>query len=118
MPVETNTEVNSIEGRGSADAQLTDGAEDISAGSNVKADLSTGNGAPSSATLFIRTEGATELSLEFSPTGGDFFEPADESPIGYDGATEDVAFIDYDAAAIRITASNSTPVDLSLRVTA
>ncbi|UXF51035.1 MAG: hypothetical protein HQRvContig05_31 [Haloquadratum phage sp.] len=66
MPVDTNTEVNSIDGRGSADASLTDGFEDLSAGTT--ADLSTGDGAASTATLFIATEGAVDLTIEFRPT--------------------------------------------------
>jgi hypothetical protein len=116
MPVDTNTEVNSIDGRGSADTPLTEGPEDISTG--VTADLSTGDGAAATATLYIETEGATELTFEFSPDGETFREPLDESPVGYDGAAQDVALIDYDAAAVRVSASNSTKVNLDLRVTA
>jgi len=116
MPVDTNTEVNSIDGRGSADASLTDGFEDLSAGTT--ADLSTGDGAASTATLFIATEGAVDLTIEFSPDGETFREPTDESPIEFSGAAEDVALIDYDAAAVRVEASNTTGVDLDLRVTA
>ena len=116
MPVETDTDVNSIDGRGTADAPLTDGPEDIQTGRT--ADLSTGDGAPSTATLFIETEGATELTIEFSPDGEAWFEPLDESPVGYDSAAQDVALIDYDAAAVRVSASNSTKVNLDLRMTA
>ena len=111
-----DTEVEKIKARGASGTALTDGAEDISDG--VEASLSTGTGAASSATLFIATDGAVELTIEFSPDGETWREPGDESPIGFDAAGEDVAFIDYDAAAVRITASNDTPVDLDLRVTA
>lgn len=114
MPLGNNVE--KIEAREAVGTPLTDGPEDISDG--VEASLSTEKGAPSSATLFIATEGALELTIEFSPDGDTFREPLDESPIGYDGATEDVAYIEYDAAAIRVSASNSTKVDLDLRVTA
>lgn len=116
MPVDTNTEVNSIDGRGTAGEPITNGFEDISAG--VTADLSTGDGAPSTATLYIATEGAIELTIEFSPDGETFREPAEESPIEFTEAGEDVAFIDYDAAAVRVESSNATGVDLDLRVTA
>jgi len=110
------SEVEKIKARGASGTPLTDGPEDISDG--VEASLSTGTGAASSATLFIATDGGTELTIEFSPDGETFREPLDESPIGYDSATEDVALIDYDAAAVRVTASNSTKVNLDLRVTA
>jgi hypothetical protein len=110
------SEVEKIKARGASGTPLTDGAEDISDGR--EASLSTGTGAASSATLFIATEGAVGLTIEFSPDGETWREPGDESPIGFDAAGEDVAFIDYDAAAVRVTASNDTPVDLDLRVTA
>ena len=110
------SEVEKIKARGASGTSLTDGADDISDG--VEASLSTGTGAASSATLFIATDGAVELTIEFSPDGETWREPGDESPIGFDAAGEDVAFIDYDAAAIRISASNNTPVNLDLRVTA
>lgn len=110
------SEVEKVKARGAAGTSLTDGAEDISEG--VEASLSTGTGAASSATLFIATEGAVGLTIEFSPDGETWFEPLDESPVGYDGAAQDVALIDYDAAAVRVSASNGTKVDLDLRVTA
>ena len=110
------SEVEKIKARGASGTSLTDGAEDISGG--VEAPLSTGTGAASSATLFIETEGALDLTIEFSPDGETWREPASESPIGFDSAGEDIAFVEYDAAAIRVMASNTTPVDLDLRVTA
>ena len=111
-----DAEVEKIKARGASGTSLTDGAEDISEG--VEATLSTGTGAASSATLFIKTEGAIELTIEFSPDGSVWYEPTAESPIVFDGADEDVAFIEYDAAAIRVTGSTTTAVNLDLRVTA
>lgn len=114
MALESDIEV--VKARGSRSTSLTDGAEDITEG--LEATLSTGTGAASSATLFIETQGAIELTIEFSPDGSTWYEPVGESPIGFDGAGEDVAFIEYDAAAIRVTGSNTTAVNLDLRVTA
>lgn len=116
MPVGTETDVKSIEGRGTAETSITDGPEDISNG--VTVDLSTATGAASTATLFIETQGAVELTIEFSPDGETFREPADESPIEFTEAGEDVAFIEFDAAAVRVSGSDTTGVDLDLRVTA
>lgn len=114
MALESDIEV--VKARGSRSTTLTDGAEDISGG--VTAPMSTGKGAGSSATLFIKTQGAVELTIEFSPDGSEWYEPAAESPIKFDKAGQDIAFIDYDAAAIRVTGSNSAVVNLDLRVTA
>ena len=110
------SEVEKIKAREGSGTSLTNGAEDISDGR--EASLSTGFGAASSATLFIVTEGAIDLTIEFSPDGEKFREPADESPIKFSEAGEDVAFIDYDAAAVRVEGSDATGVDLDLRVTA
>ena len=111
-----DAEVEKIKARGASGTSLTDGAEDISEG--VEATLSTGTGAASSATLFIETQGALELQIEFSPDGETWREPAVESPIAFDAAGQDVAYIEFDAAQIRVTGSNSTLVNLDLRVTA
>ncbi|WP_280585382.1 hypothetical protein [Halorubrum sp. Boch-26] len=111
-----DAEVEKIKARGASGTSLTDGPEDISEG--VEATLSTGTGAASSATLFIEVQGAIELTIEFSPDGSTWYEPAAESPIGFDTAGEDVAFIDYDASHLRVTGSNNAAVNLDLRVTA
>lgn len=115
MPLGSNVE--KIEAREAVGTPLTDGPEDISEG--VTESLSTGSGSPSSSTLYISTKGAMNVKIEFSPDGGStWYEPANESPIGFDAAGEDVAFIEYDASQIRVTGSNSTNVNLDLRVTA
>ncbi|TKX86210.1 hypothetical protein EXE43_09580 [Halorubrum sp. SS5] len=116
MPVDTETDVKTIRGRGAAQAELTDGPEDISNGRT--ADLTTINGSPSSATVYVDTNGSVDLKLEFSPDGSNWFEPAEGSPVKYGSETTDLIFSEYDAEKIRITASNSTKVNLTLRVTA
>lgn len=116
MPVDTETDVKTIRGRGAAKSSLTDGDEDISGG--VTADLTTINGSPSSATVFVDTNGEVDLTLEFSPDGNNWFEPAEGSPVKYGSETTDLIFTEYDAEKIRITASNSTKVNLKLRRTA
>jgi hypothetical protein len=109
--------VEKIKAREGVSGSLTDGFEDISGG--VTASMGTTGGDAQSATLYIATEGAVELTTEFSPDGGDTWrEPADESPIVFDAAGEDVAYIDYSASMIRVTGSNTTGADLDLRVTA
>lgn len=113
MPLGSNVE--KIEAREAVGTSLTDGAEDISGG--VTASMSTGKGSGGSATLFIEAQGALDLTIEFSPDGSAFYEPAAESPITFDAAGMDVAYVEFDAAAIRVTGSNTTPVDLDLRVT-
>lgn len=114
MPLNSSVEV--VEGRGGDRASLTDGFEDISGG--VTAYLGTEKGSASSATLFIETKGAVELTTEFSPDGDTWREPRNESPVAFDVANEDLVYMDYDAAYLRVTASNTTGVDLDLRVTA
>jgi len=117
MPVDTKTDVKQLNGYAAASTSITDGPEDISTG--VSAELLVAASAGSSATLFISTEGAVNLTIEFSPDGGGtWHEPAEESPISFDAAGEDVAYIEFDASMLRVTGSNGTGVDLDLRVTA
>ena len=111
-----DTEVDKIKARGASGTSLTDGPEDISEG--VEATLSTGTGAASSATLFIETQGAIDLKVEFSPDGSSWYEPLDESPISISNPNTEMSYIEYDATSIRVTGSNSTAVNLALRVTA
>jgi len=115
VPLGSNVE--KIDAREALGTSLTNGPTDISEG--VESSLSTGKGSPSSATLYIAAEGAMDVTIEFSPDGGStWYEPADKSPIGFNSAGEDVAYIEYDASQIRVTGSNSTKVNLDLRVTA
>lgn len=111
-----DTEVDKIKARGASGTSLTDGAKDISEG--VEATLSTGTGAASSATLFIETQGAVDLTIEFSPDGSAWYEPQSQMPISLSEAGTEVVALGYDASALKVTASNSTAVDLDLRVTA
>lgn len=116
MALDTNSDVRNIEGRGTARERLTNGPEDIRNG--TEALLTTGDGAPASATLYIETEGAVEITVELSHDGETFREPASEMPIEFDGPGTEIILIQYDAAAVRVSASNSTLVDVDLRVTA
>lgn len=117
MPVDTSTNVKEIEGRAVAETSLTDGHENVSGG--ITATLAVATSGGTSATLFVSTQGAIDLKIEFSPDGGvSWYEPAEESPIEFSGAGQDLAFIEFDASDVRITGSNETGVNLDLRVTA
>ena len=114
MALESDIEV--VKARGSRSTTLTNGAEDISGG--VTAPMSTGKGAGTSATLFIETQGAVDLTIEFSPDGSAWYEPQSQMPITFSEAGTEVLHMGYDASALKVTASNSTAVNLDLRVTA
>lgn len=115
MPTETNIEV--LKGRQAAQATITDDYDDLSDGVTVR--MQTDSGDASTATLYLSTQGAVALRVEFSPDGGTtWYEPADESPVTFDAAGDDLVFIDYVASHVRITAESSTPVRAALRVVA
>ncbi len=115
MPTKTNVEV--VGGRGASMGSLTDGHEDLSSG--VTASVSTETGDMMAATLYIDTEGAVDLKIEFSPDGGETWrEPQGESPVEFSGAQQDLVLIEYQATHLRVTASNNTAVNLDLRVRA
>ncbi len=115
MPTKANIEI--LGGRGATGASLTDGPEDISDGLEVNVQTETGDIA--AATLYIATEGAVDVSIEFSPDNGDTWrEPLYESPVTFDEADQDLVLIEYQATDLRVTGSNSTAVDLDLRVRA
>ncbi|WP_058365231.1 hypothetical protein [Haloparvum sedimenti] len=114
-----DSNVEKIDAREGVSTAITDGYEDLT-GDGTEASLSTGLGDPSSATLYVATEGAVELTVEFSPDGGtNWFEPNDpELPLKFDSAGDDVVLMDFNASDVRVTASDATGVKLALRVTA
>ena len=62
--------------------------------------------------LYIRTAGAINITLEFSPENSgspDYFEPS-ESPLVFNAAGENIYQIDYTWKAIQLTGSNATNV--------
>lgn len=60
--------------------------------------------------LYIRTDGAVNITLELSPEDTpDYFEP-EESPLVFNAAGENIYQIDYTWKAIQLTGSNATNV--------
>jgi hypothetical protein len=62
--------------------------------------------------LFIRTGGAINITLEFAPENGgltDFYEP-DDSPLTFSAAGEDIFEINYKWKGIQLTGSNANLV--------
>lgn len=60
-------------------------------------------------TLYLKTGGAIDVTLELSADGSTWYEPS-ESPISFAGAGDDVLELGYDATDIRLTGSNATLV--------
>lgn len=111
------TDVEKILGRGAKDQSPTDGAQDISGG--VTAELATDGGDSENATIFLETQGAVDVTIEFSPDNGDTWrEPADESPVSFGSAGQDIVHVEYAATDVRLTGSNATGVDVDVRMVA
>jgi len=64
--------------------------------------------------LYLRTNGAIDISLEFAPEGSDFYEP-EESPLVFSTAGTNIYEINFAWKAIRITGSNSSNVTAKLK---
>jgi len=108
MPVQTSTEIETLNGRLGEDRQLAD-EEDISGGVETEiSDVTT-------FTLYLDVAGAVDLTVELSPDGGTWYEPRTESPVSFDGADTDIYLMRYDATAIRLTGSNGTDVTAQVR---
>lgn len=109
MPLGTNSRVSEIASRGSDQDSLQVPAGDISSG--VAAEI----GNVSAFTLFLKAEGATTVTVEFSPDHGENWYEADESPVSFSEAGDSTDLIKYKMTHIRITASDSTPVKAQVR---
>lgn len=108
MPLEADSEVSTLEGRGNDSGGLQDPAGDISGG--VEAAI----GDVGSVTLYLSTAGAVDVEVEASPDGDNWFT-LPESPISFDGAADDMILINYDVARLRLTGSDTTDVQAILR---
>ena len=114
MSLETDTVIDRIMGRASSRDTLAD-AEDVSAGVEQALGDVTG------LSLYLRAEGAVNVQIELSPDGSEWFEPGKasntpaESPIKFEGAGTEIVSLGYDADAIRITGSDSTPVTAKIK---
>jgi len=108
MPVQTSTEIETLNGRLGEDRQLAD-AEDISGGVETEiSDVTT-------FTLFLDVNGAVDLTVELSPDGDSWYEPRTESPVSFSGENTDIYLMRYDATAIRLTGNNGTAVTAQVR---
>jgi hypothetical protein len=109
MALETDTDIRSLKGREQTRRELAD-TEDISSGVEEPV------GNVSAFTLFIEVAGSVNITVEFSPDGGEtWYQPRNESPLKFSEANTDLVFVDYVADAVRLTASNSTNVTAELR---
>ena len=64
--------------------------------------------------LYISVTGQIDITLEFAPESGDFYEPAD-SPLVFAGAGDDIYEIGYTWKAIQLTGSNANNVTAKLK---
>jgi len=108
MPVVVNGDIQELQGRATLERPLTDGAEDISAGTASEL------GGAASWTLFLGAEGAVEVEVSLSPDGGTTWYVLEESPIVFEEAGAVVEEMGYDGSAIRLEASNATNVEAQI----
>lgn len=66
-------------------------------------------------TLYLKTGGAVDITIELSPDGGETWFTIPESPVSFSAAGDDVIEMGYDATNIRLTGSNSTSVTALIR---
>jgi len=98
--------------RAAKENSLTDGEEDLTGGIEVDVDD------VSAFTLYlgVSTASAVEVSVYLSPDGGtNYYEP-DESPVSLSSDDESaVEHIPYNASAVKLVASDATPVKAQIR---
>jgi len=109
MALETAAEIEELKGRAGAEKTLTDGAEDISGGKEINV------GDVSSVTLYLDAAAAVDVTVEFSPDGTNWYEPVVESPVSFTAAGTEIVHIDFNAAKLRVTGSNTTAVRAQTR---
>jgi len=105
MPVGVSGDIEELQGRATLERGLTNGAEDISAGTASEL------GDASSWTLYLGAEGAVEVEISLSPDGGDTWYVVPESPVTFDEAGADIIEMGYNASAVRLEGSDATNVD-------
>ena len=66
-------------------------------------------------TLYLKTQGAINITVELSPDGGLTWFEIPESPISFNAAGNDVIELGYDATHIKLTGSNTTLVTAIIR---
>ena len=66
-------------------------------------------------TLYLKTQGAINITVELSPDGGLTWFEIPESPISFSTAGDDVIEFGYDATHIKITGSNTTLITAIIR---
>jgi len=66
-------------------------------------------------TLYLKTAGAIDITIELSPDGGTTWYKAPESPISFSAAGDDVVEMGYDCTHIKLTGSNTTDVTAQIR---
>jgi len=102
-----------IRRRAAGESGLTDGEEqDLSNG--VEAEV----GDVSAFTLYlgVSTASAVDVEVYLSPDGGATYYEPDESPVALASDDESaVEHIPYNASAVKLVASNATPVQAQIR---
>ena len=66
-------------------------------------------------TLYLKTQGAINITVELSPDGGLTWFEISESPISFDTADDDIIEFGYDATHVKLIGSNTTPVTAIIR---
>lgn len=103
-----------IRRRAAAESGLTDGEEDLTGG--VEAEV--GNVSAFTLYLGVSTASSVEVEVEvyLSPDGGTTYYEPDESPVALASDDESaVEHIPYNASAVKLVASDATPVKAQIR---
>jgi len=101
-----------IRRRAAGESGLTDGEEDLTGG--IEAEV----GDVSAFTLYlgVSTASAVEVEVYLSPDGGETYYEPDESPVSLASDDESaVEHIPYNASAVKLVASDATPVKAQIR---
>lgn len=109
MPGEWFGDIDKLQGRAGDHTGLTDGAEDISSG--VETEIAN----VLAFTLYVGAQGAVDVTVDLSPDGGTTWFEAPESPVTFSEAGSDITRIEYHASRIRLTGSNTTNVEATVR---
>jgi len=66
-------------------------------------------------TLYLKTAGAIDITIELSPDGGNTWFTVPESPISFSGAGDNIIEMGYDATHIKLTGSNTNATTAIIR---
>lgn len=109
MALESDANVEEIQGRKGTTRDLTDGAEDLQTGREKVV------GNVPEFTIYLSADGAVEVSVHLSPDGGSTWYEAPESPVKFAAAGDEMVHIKYNCDRVRLTTNNATGVQAQVR---